>query len=848
MDSCKVWQWLDGRLAGGGCWIGECYSSPFANSTWVGGNKTAAAVFPPTTKAYNDSAWEVVDAPHDFLINATYSPDAPPDQAFIPRSNGWYRKHFNIPAGWKGRSIWVYFEGVFQQTVTYLNGYTLGGHASGYTSYHYRLDNVSSIVYGGENVLAIFVDGQVGTGWWYEGAGIYRHVQLVAADMVHVDVDGLSAPPEVQDAVQQAVGAEGRAVKMAAVTIPASAWVVNDGAASTSAEVTFTLLDGTTGQQVATATVPAQGVGAGAGLFFNATLAVGAAQLWEITNPHLYTLATVVTVGGAAVDATNTTLGVRSINYTADAGYFMNGEHFKIRGFCDHNNFAVVGMAVPDRVKLFAAQTLRSIGGNGRRMSHNPPEPVMLDIYDRLGVVVMDENRQFGNDPLFVMNMGAMVKRDRNHPSIVIWSYCNENGCGGNATAGAPFRDITYLYDGTRPTLGNNERNPNVNRYMDVQGFSHRTREVFEQYHEQFPDKPTFASECCSCESMRGEDVSNSSAGGPGVLEEFNADCVAAQTNDSNGLPFMSGTMVWTLFDYFGESHGWPHITSMYGQLDVAGFRKAASHWYETWWLAGVSTPDKPPLGPKYTCHIVEHWTAVGGPSRTIHAYTNAPTVELLVNGASAGNRTVASLKYGEWDSVAYAAGNLEARAYDSAGNTVATCTVVTGGAPVAVVLKVDAPSTVSGTGGVLYADGQDVALLRAEIQDKDGNVLNTANEQVVTFTVRSGPGRVLGAHNGDQRDHTPNFSPSCVAAHGLVRGVVQVTEYYAGSLSERQQLTEIDVDSGRVTKIITTDAQPLPIVVEASSPGLASSTVTINLSTDPRDSVLQTAERSVRF
>jgi beta-galactosidase/beta-glucuronidase len=205
----------------------------------------------------------------------------------------------------------------------------------------------------------------------------------------------------------------------------------------------------------------------------------------------------------------------------------------------------------------------------------------MLDIYDRVGMVVMDENRDFGDSPEYVLNMGAMVKRDRNHPSVTIWSYCNEGGCGGGPTTGSGFYNITYAYDGTRPTLGNHVGNTDLNKYMDVQGFSHKGSGSFESYHKQFPKKPLFASECCSCETMRGEDVSvKAKTTGPGTLQSFNADCVAAQTQGSNALPFVSGTMVWTLFDYYGESHGWPHVISMFGQLDVAGFPKAPAYWY----------------------------------------------------------------------------------------------------------------------------------------------------------------------------------------------------------------------------------------------------------------------------
>lgn len=208
---------------------------------------------------------------------------------------------------------------------------------------------------------------------------------------------------------------------------------------------------------------------------------------------------------GAIVDSQSARHGFRTLRYDADHGFFLNEKHFKVRGFCDHNNFGVVGMAVPERVKLFRAQALRSTGGNGRRMSHNPPDPLMLDIYDRLGTVVMDENRLFANSTKYVANMGAMVRRDRNHPSVVIWSFCNEAGCEGDRETGGPsFREITYAEDGSRPVLANMFTFADLlSDTIDVQGFSHQDRAKLEACHEKLPNKPIFMSEWYVCFQYR---------------------------------------------------------------------------------------------------------------------------------------------------------------------------------------------------------------------------------------------------------------------------------------------------------------------------------------------------------
>jgi beta-galactosidase/beta-glucuronidase len=212
-------------------------------------------------------------------------------------------------------------------------------------------------------------------------------------------------------------------------------------------------------------------------------------------------------------------------------------------------------------------------------MSHNPVTPGLLDVLDTVGVVAMDETRELHSDPISIMNMGAMVKRDRNHASVVIWSYCNEGGCG---SAGAPeFRAVTKGYDPTRPTLGNHYGIAGMDNTTDVEGFSHKKGDIFDSYHEAHPTRPMFASECCSCSSSRSPQSAVAFGNGTSMGVDFSAEsCTASQSNASNGREFVSGTMVWTLFDYYGESHGWPRVSSAYGQFDLAGFQKFTARWY----------------------------------------------------------------------------------------------------------------------------------------------------------------------------------------------------------------------------------------------------------------------------
>jgi hypothetical protein len=414
-------------------------------------------------------------------------------------------------------------------------------------------------------------------------------VYLISTGSTHIEQDGIVAPATITSSIRRVATdsaddtpKDNSQALVADAIVHASATVVG----SMGVSVTFTLYDSTKAVAHASS-APASSAG-----MHNVSLSVAGASLWSVGHPFLYTLVASVVSSAkptTILDSVNTSVGIRSLKYTGDGGFFMNSEHVKVRGFCDHESWGGVGMAVPDRIALFRAQASRSVGGNGRRSSHNPAHPVILDIYDRLGMVVMDENRLYRNDPVEIAAMAKMVKRDRNHPSVTIWSFCNEGGCTGapNGTGGL-FRDAAYEYDGTRPTLGNHNGG-DLNNYMDVQGFSHKSAGTFEAYHARDPSKPLMASECCSCMTMRGEDrtikpqpdlnaTSTSvhlgverppSPGGPGILAEWNAPCLISQSNGSNGLSYMVGTEVWTLFDYYGESHGWPHVISMYGQFDV---------------------------------------------------------------------------------------------------------------------------------------------------------------------------------------------------------------------------------------------------------------------------------------
>jgi hypothetical protein len=811
---------------------------------------------------YKDDDWTEVQLPHDGLISQAHSAAACPlgcsGGSFIPRHVLWYRKAFKLPAAWAGSAIWLDFEGSFRLTTVWINDVQVAYHDCGYTPFRVRLDNLTGIHIGDmTNVISIFVDPdngdegarEHGSGWWYEGGGLYRHVSLVRADKVHVDQDGLFAYSNLSWSANGATSA----------VVHASVDITNAGSKNESVCVDFwmTHSDGVEAvSKVRTGTLPS--ISPTSSITASALLKVASPNIWSAAEPFLYTVGASIFRGncsGNPIDVVEVSHGFRSLRYDPNDGFFLNKKHFKVRGFCDHNTFAVVGMAVPERISLFRAQASRAIGGNGRRTSHNPPDSAVLAIYDRVGIVVMDENRLFANETRYVTNMGVLVKRDRNHPSVVIWSFCNEAGCEGSHENGGPrFQEISYKYDGSRPTLANMFTFGDLlSNTIDVQGFSHQSRTKLEQCHAKLPNKPIFMSECCSCNTMRDEDegceTTRDNPHNACTQKSFNARCAESNdaTNASDGVDYAIGTMVWTLFDYYGEPPvGGLEVSSTYGQYDLCGFPKAAAFWYRTQWLLSIADgPDKTfPTNGAHEVHIVESWespdsfpSTKGKKTRSIHAYSSAPSIELFVNGKSQGSKDVRPMirgpgSYAEWTEVPWEAGTLQAIAH-VAGKEVARDTRTTNGPPAALSLSIDAPSAATGTGSALLLDGQDAALLRASVVDKSGNVINQASNNI-SFRVISGPGRVQGTHNGDPHIHIANNLPSHPAYHGLVRAVIRVTSAAARPSRERDLLQLID-NHGPMSRDAKTGDEDSSIVVEASSVGFEAVRVSIPVSADSR-------------
>ena len=838
---------------------------------------------------YDDSAWEVVDLPHDASITKAPSPNADGPEGFVSPCRQWYRKRFRLPYNWSlATAITLEVDAAMTTSSWWINGVQIVPlKRNGYLPLTVRLDNISgaNLRFGAAlNVLGAHTDNAVTTGWWYEGSGLVRHARIVAAPSIAwLPSFAVSSTHAVTGLVTtRATPAQGSSANSA---IMPTAVVATDSPGSR-VTVTWSIVNGAEvlGSANTTASAP--------GTFKSPPIHLSGAELWSVARPFLYTLVTRVTSANAtAVDSVNTTIGIRELVWDAAAGLRVNSQRVKMRGFCDHESFAAVGAALPPRIDLLRVQQLRGVGGNAWRTSHNPPEPALLDITDRLGVLVLDENRVFattgncngtecahGSVPSYDGDVpaeaGRLALRDRNHASVAWWSLCNELGCGpatllANDTA-VQCQTAIHSADTSRAITGNiawqygaSEKSAvapgtPLSQMVDVMGMSHQKTDKLVDWHAAEPDKLVVMTECCSCPTQRGEDTDLLDTRPPALsVFESNEDaaCMSRKTQISNAPEWVGGTFVWTLHDYLGEpdrKNRWPHISSSYGSFDLSGFPKAPVWWFRSWWLAHVAESDagRPPLDAGSTsifCRIVESWQRGKNSTRTINVYTNANNVTISVNGEVISSLEVSPYGHATFYDVLFAAGNITAHCAD------ASHTRFSWRSPARIELTMDAPSTRTGTGSAVYLDGQDVALIRATIVDGRGVVVRNSVANV-TFTVLSGPARVLGCGNGDPADRHPQHAAWKPAYHGLVRVILQTTVRATGSLTSREIEAMLNPDAGSgVTSskiLLEDDASKLPLFfsVAADSPGMPRAMLQVPVSVDPQHSPLSSAAANIRL
>ena len=689
----------------------------------------------PAKRDFSDMSWRALNLPHDWVIELPFDERADGSHGFKPvgpgypnNSVGWYRRSFDLPKTDAGKRLWIEFDGAYRDCRVFVNGYFVGHHESGYSGFRYDITDVADC--GGKNTLAVRVDASQFEGWFYEGAGIYRHVWLVKTGPVAIAPDSLFVYSTFPGAAP-----------VAAAELHAEARVRNTREEQVDANVKYQVTDAA-GKAVAQGeqTIHLTPVSLAR---TSLTLTLPSPALWSPEAPVLYHLSATVEVAGAVVDQVATEFGVRTARFHPEKGFLLNGQPYVLKGTCNHQDHAGVGAALPDRVQYFRIARLKEMGDNAYRTSHNPPTPELVEACDRLGMVVMDENRLLGSDVANLDRLERLVRRDRNHPSVVVWSIANEEGVQTTPTGGRVAETMQRLIHRLDPsrevTMAANTGNDfgGLNRIIDVRGWNYHIGKDMDDYHAAHPSQPNVGTEQASTVCTRGIYANDKDRGYVSAYDD-NAPPWAHTTETwwkfFAPRPWLSGGFAWTGFDYRGEPtpYNWPCINSHFGILDTCGFPKDNFYYYQAWW------------GDRPMAHLLPHWNWAGkeGQEIDVRCFSNAEEVELFLNGESLGKKTMEKNSHARWK-VKYAPGTLAVKAF-KAGQLVAEDKVETTGAPAGIKLIPDRPG--------INADGEDVSLVTVAVTDAQGRVVPLAGN-LVNFEV-AGPGRILGVGNGDPSSH----------------------------------------------------------------------------------------------
>jgi beta-galactosidase len=717
----------------------------------------------PSTASYEDGQWQRVDLPHDYVLDGRYSTNNARNHGYLPFEVAWYRKHFFIPESDRGKVLQLEFGGVFRDSQVWLNGQFLGRHPSGYTGFNYDITKAARC--GDDNVITVRVDPREFEGWWYEGGGIYRHVYFSAMAPLHVAPWGTYVISKVPNGDQGA---------RAEADITLQTTVENDGAAVANCEVVSEIVgpDGTSLKTIKTMKVVASG---GREEIVQHDL-LAHPRLWSLDYPQLYQLRTTLWQDGRAVDSATTTFGIRTIFYDADKGFFLNGQRIEIKGVANHQDFPGVGIAVPDSLQPWRVKQLKNMGCNAWRTAHNEPNESVLDACDRLGMMVMAENRHLGDSYVShspkgttctnLSDLAAMIQRDRNHPSIIMWSMCNEEGLQGTPEGAKIFSammEVVHQYDQTRPitsAMNNGWMKPGFTTVENLIGVNYNPQR-YAEIHRANPGLPMFGSETANNKTARGEYAEDRTNGWASSynLTDKGWEPVASRQ-------FMCGSFTWTGFDYKGEPNpfGWPDVSNNTGLMDACGFPKDKYYYLESWWSG------------KPMVHLMPdtwNWPGKEGQDIRVIAFSNARMVEVFLNGRSLGAKTMPQNGHLEWQ-VPYQPGRLMAKALTN-GRVVATGKVETAGPAVRIQLSPDRR--------ILQAGAADTVVVPISILDDQSRLVPNA-ENRLSFQL-DGEGRILGVGNGNPSDHDADranqrnaFNGHCIAVvqAGLHPGVLKLT------------------------------------------------------------------------
>ncbi|HEY5803787.1 MAG TPA: beta-galactosidase GalB [Lysobacter sp.] len=770
---------------------------------------------------FDDQGWQVVTLPHDWAIAGPFLREGPHGgMGRLPSWGvGWYRRKLDIPASDRGRSVFLDIDGAMSYTTVWLNGHLVGGWPYGYNSW--RVDLTPYLRPGGDNRLAIRLDNPPDSARWYPGGGLYRNVWLTKADPVHVAHWGTQV-------TTPRVSAE-------TATIRIDVSVDNDSARAADVEVASEILaldsEGRKTGGVVARVEPARArVPARSSARLGGETALARPRLWgppPTQQPNRYVAVTTVSQGARVIDRIETPFGIRSVRFDANRGLIVNGEHIVIRGVNNHHDLGALGAAFNARAAERQLEILRGMGTNAVRMSHNPPAPELLELTDRMGLLVVDEifdSWQRKKTPLdfhLIFNdwhepdLRAMLRRDRNHPSIIAWSVGNEVGEQYTGEEGAAIarrlHAIAREEDPTRPTInamnwakpdmplpgvfdviGLNYQGEGIRDTPEFEGTERiRTPPQYPAFHAKYPDKAIVSSETASALSSRGvylfpvTKVTSAPVrdgrGGDSKIRQVSAYELHAVDFGSSAdkvfasldrNPYVAGEFVWTGFDYLGEPTPYYDSRSSYsGIVDLAGFPKDRFYLYQARWR-----PDLPMV------HVLPHWTWPGreGQVTPVHVFTSGDEAELFVNGKSQGRRKMGPYEYRlRWDDVVYRPGELRVQAWKD-GKPWAQARVHTAGAPAKLELHPDRRD--------IRGDGADLSFVTVRVLDRDGRPAPEAASRI-SFSV-DGPAEIVATDNGDPTDMTPFPSHERNAFSGLALVILRGKPGQTGTVTVRAQST----------------------------------------------------------
>lgn len=694
----------------------------------------------PIAESFDDTSWRLLDLPHDWAVELPFDRAADTNHGFkpvgfgFPKNNiGWYRRKFQLAPSDAGKRIWLSFDGVFRDATVWINGWLVRRHEGGYDSFREDITNV--VRFGSQNEVVVRVDVTRFEGWFYEGAGIYRHVWLEKTAPIAIAPNGIFVFSRFAKNVPS---------RFAQVQVEAE--VLNTTGRPSRAVVTCQILspDGR----------PFRTFSASKRVEAHAQCKVSLAspllnpELWSPDSPKLYKLVTRIAVDGSECDNVETAFGVRTLAFDPREGFLLNGKPYPIHGTCNHQDHAGVGVALPDALQSFRIARLKEFGCNAIRTSHNAPTPELLEACDRLGMLVMDEYRLPGSDSLTISRWDEQLRRDRNHPSVFVWCIGNEErgveDTPQAANVAVAMQDEVSRLDPTRLTTyaaPEGDVFQGINSVIEVRGWNYNYGPDMDAYHSKHPDQPNIGSEQASVVGTRGIYQNEYQRG---YVSAFDDVWPGWSTTAESWWsffakrPWLSGGFVWTGFDYRGEPtpYQWPCISSHFGIVDTCGFPKDAFYYYKAWWT------NKPVL------HLLPHWNWPGkeGQFVRVDAYSNCRQVELVLNGKSLGRKDMMPDSKLTWQ-VKYEPGTLTARGYDGHGKVTAETSVETTGEPIRVQLTPDR--------SVVSADGADVCIYTVSAVDAKGRIVPTANNKIEFAT--EGDGQIIGVGNGDPTCHEPD-------------------------------------------------------------------------------------------